>query len=155
MRKCNYCCFELSRKILSVSFVPGLTSCVSILGRIRKVRLCVSLHATSSLIVDLVEESNLRNWWRIFSKNVIPLKPTIMAFASKGKLCLILDRVSPFHISPNATKENIFLLILTAMMKIVLTAWTFGMMVSSRVFQLQVALSPKNGRFQQVYSFRQ
>jgi hypothetical protein len=31
--------------------------------------------------------------------------------------------------SPTAMWENVFLLILTAFMKIALTAWTFGMMV--------------------------
>lgn len=32
--------------------------------------------------------------------------------------------------SPNAMWENVFLLLLTAAIKILLTAWTFGMMVS-------------------------
>lgn len=31
--------------------------------------------------------------------------------------------------SPTATTQNVFLLCLTAILKVVLTAWTFGMMV--------------------------
>jgi hypothetical protein len=33
-------------------------------------------------------------------------------------------------VSPTAMWENVFLLIVTALLKIALTAWTFGMMVN-------------------------
>ncbi|RXW17772.1 hypothetical protein EST38_g8077 [Candolleomyces aberdarensis] len=98
--------------ILEVVCASAITAAFSYLVVFGRYGPFVPLHATPSLIVCCVEEFNLRNWLRTFFKNVT-LKLTIMAYA-----------------------KNVFLLVLTAMMKIVLTAWTFGMMVSSRVFHI-------------------
>ena len=67
-----------------------------------------------------------------FSKNVILLGVIIMGSAST---CLLFSYKNfEFSVntgnSPNAEIENIFLLILTAIIKIGLTAYTFGMMVN-------------------------
>ena len=61
-----------------------------------------------------------------------------------------VDTTSSF--SPTATGQNIFLLFLTAILKIVLTAWTFGMMVS--VMKFHRGHSQRSIiRFRLVYSF--
>jgi len=49
-------------------------------------------------------------------------------------------------LSPNALIENIFLLILTAAIKIGLTAWTFGMMVPAGIFLPTIAIGASLGR---------
>ena len=66
-------------------------------------------------------------------KNAILRKGIIMVYASKSLRRVTLDscHLSQFFDSPNALVANIFLLILTAVIKIGLTAWTFGMMVCS------------------------
>ncbi|KAF6761563.1 Cl-channel protein [Ephemerocybe angulata] len=48
--------------------------------------------------------------------------------------------------NPNATKENIFLLVLTAFIKVVLTAWTFGMMVPAGIFLPTIGIGACLGR---------
>ncbi|KAH6916019.1 Cl-channel protein [Coprinopsis sp. MPI-PUGE-AT-0042] len=48
--------------------------------------------------------------------------------------------------SPTAIKENIFLLILTACIKIPLTAWTFGMMVPAGIFLPTIGIGACLGR---------
>jgi hypothetical protein len=74
-------------------------------------------------------EFRLRNSWQTSSKNVIPQKLIITAFASTLSLQYIRRRLLDSSPSPNAMWENVFLLILTAAIKVFLTAWTFGMMV--------------------------
>ena len=54
----------------------------------------------------LVPEFNLRNWWRTFSRNVIPLKQTIMVYASKGWSFLFICRVSPFTLVQTLPKRT-------------------------------------------------
>jgi hypothetical protein len=53
-----------------------------------------------------------------------------MAFASTLSQQDFLPSFTLF--SPTAMWENVFLLILTAAIKVLLTAWTFGMMVRHR-----------------------
>ncbi|KAG2011666.1 voltage-gated chloride channel [Coprinopsis cinerea AmutBmut pab1-1] len=48
--------------------------------------------------------------------------------------------------NPNALKQNIFLLILTACIKIPLTAWTFGMMVPAGIFLPTIGIGACLGR---------
>lgn len=48
--------------------------------------------------------------------------------------------------NPTAAGENIFLLLLTAMIKILLTAWTFGMMVPAGIFLPTIAIGACLGR---------
>ncbi|KAF8661351.1 hypothetical protein AX16_001446 [Volvariella volvacea WC 439] len=48
--------------------------------------------------------------------------------------------------NPSAMWENIFLLILTALIKIALTAWTFGMMVPAGIFLPTIAIGACLGR---------
>ena len=54
-----------------------------------------------------------------------------MVCVSKCSLALFASRLQLIITSPTAAWENIFLLVLTAGLKIVLTAWTFGMQVIS------------------------
>lgn len=50
--------------------------------------------------------------------------------------------------SPTATGQNIFLLTLTAILKITLTAWTFGMMVTLTFFSAHFPDKiPGSGRY--------
>lgn len=51
-----------------------------------------------------------------------------MAYAS-GFIALASLSTHLFADSPTAMWENVFLLVLTAIVKLGLTAWTFGMMV--------------------------
>ncbi|CAL1714208.1 unnamed protein product [Somion occarium] len=48
--------------------------------------------------------------------------------------------------NPTALWENVFLLILTAMTKVLLTAWTFGMMVPAGIFLPTIAIGACLGR---------
>ena len=48
--------------------------------------------------------------------------------------------------SPAAWKENVFLLVLTSFLKIVLTAWTFGMMVPAGIFLPAIGIGACLGR---------
>ncbi|TEB33068.1 Cl-channel protein [Coprinellus micaceus] len=48
--------------------------------------------------------------------------------------------------NPNATKENVFLLVLTAIIKLALTAWTFGMMVPAGIFLPTIGIGACLGR---------
>ncbi|KAF8202213.1 Cl-channel protein [Pholiota molesta] len=48
--------------------------------------------------------------------------------------------------NPTATLENVFLLCLTAILKIVLTAWTFGMMVPAGIFLPTIGIGACLGR---------
>ncbi|KAF4611188.1 hypothetical protein D9613_006904 [Agrocybe pediades] len=48
--------------------------------------------------------------------------------------------------NPTATMENVFLLCLTAILKIVLTAWTFGLMVPAGIFLPTIAIGACLGR---------
>lgn len=48
--------------------------------------------------------------------------------------------------NPNATKQNVFLLVLTAFLKIFLTAWTFGMMVPAGIFMPTIGIGACLGR---------
>ncbi|KAI5124285.1 hypothetical protein M0805_005132 [Coniferiporia weirii] len=48
--------------------------------------------------------------------------------------------------NPNALYENIFLLILTAAIKLCLTAWTFGMMIPAGIFLPTIAIGACLGR---------
>ncbi|KXN86575.1 H(+)/Cl(-) exchange transporter 3 [Leucoagaricus sp. SymC.cos] len=48
--------------------------------------------------------------------------------------------------NPTASGQNIFLLVLTAAMKFVLTAWTFGMMVPAGIFLPTIAIGACLGR---------
>jgi len=58
-----------------------------------------------------------------------------MACASKSTSSAnIIYKILIVSSSPTATRENVFLLILTAILKIVLTSWTFGMMIPAGIF---------------------
>ncbi|KAH9479507.1 H(+)/Cl(-) exchange transporter 5 [Psilocybe cubensis] len=48
--------------------------------------------------------------------------------------------------NPTATVENIFLLCLTAILKVVLTAWTFGMMIPAGIFLPTIGIGACLGR---------
>ncbi|KAF8909322.1 Cl-channel protein [Gymnopilus junonius] len=48
--------------------------------------------------------------------------------------------------NPTATAENVFLLCLTAILKLILTAWTFGMMVPAGIFLPTIAVGACLGR---------
>ncbi|KAG6850793.1 hypothetical protein H0H93_008831 [Arthromyces matolae] len=48
--------------------------------------------------------------------------------------------------NPTAMWENVFLLVLTAMIKIVLTAWAFGMMIPAGIFLPTIAIGACLGR---------
>ncbi|KIK08951.1 hypothetical protein K443DRAFT_671998 [Laccaria amethystina LaAM-08-1] len=48
--------------------------------------------------------------------------------------------------NPTATRQNIFLLILTALMKMVLTSWTFGMSIPAGIFLPTIAIGACLGR---------
>ncbi|KAF8967680.1 Cl-channel protein [Flammula alnicola] len=48
--------------------------------------------------------------------------------------------------NPTATLENVFLLCLTALLKVVLTAWTFGMMIPAGIFLPTIAIGACLGR---------
>ncbi|PPQ79064.1 hypothetical protein CVT26_003969 [Gymnopilus dilepis] len=48
--------------------------------------------------------------------------------------------------NPTATAENVFLLCLTAVLKIILTAWTFGMMVPAGIFLPTIGIGACLGR---------
>ncbi|KAF8631881.1 hypothetical protein AX15_002146 [Amanita polypyramis BW_CC] len=48
--------------------------------------------------------------------------------------------------NPSAMRENVFLLILTASIKLVLTAWTFGMMIPAGIFLPAIAIGACLGR---------
>jgi hypothetical protein len=62
---------------------------------------------------------------------VILIRGIITDCASAFLFFLNTDGLSDPLSSPTAMWENVFLLILTAFVKIALTAWTFGMMVLS------------------------
>ena len=70
-----------------------------------------------------------QNWSQIYSKNVTLQKAIIMVYASRSTSSFFGSSIDAVSFSPTATGQNIFLLCLTAMLKIVLTAWTFGLMV--------------------------
>ena len=48
--------------------------------------------------------------------------------------------------SSTALVENVFLLLITASMKVALTAWTFGMMVPAGIFLPTIAIGACIGR---------
>lgn len=48
--------------------------------------------------------------------------------------------------NPTATRQNIFLLILTALMKMALTSWTFGMSIPAGIFLPTIAIGACLGR---------
>lgn len=79
---------------------------------------------------DLWTAFNRPSWLQIFSRNVILAGVTIMVYASK-KFEFEYSFYSSLNegFSPSAMWENVFLLVLTAFLKIGLTSWTFGMMV--------------------------
>jgi len=54
-----------------------------------------------------------------------------MVYASKSLSAGVLITHSLVK-SPTAMRQNVFLLVLTAVVKVGLTAWTFGMMVGAR-----------------------
>jgi chloride channel 3/4/5 len=60
---------------------------------------------------------------------------------------LLLQMYGLSHkISPEAISENIFLLVTTALIKVVLTAWAFGMMVPAGIFLPTIATGACVGR---------
>ena len=73
--------------------------------------------------------SRPQNSCRTSFRNVTLTRATIMACASKPPSSVNIIYRIWLLFSPTATRENVFLLILTAVLKIVLTSWTFGMMV--------------------------
>ena len=69
-----------------------------------------------------------RSWLPTFSKNVIHRRAITTVYASMlivGQNCIPLNWI----FSPTAAGQNIFLLLLTAALKLITAAWTFGMMV--------------------------
>lgn len=60
--------------------------------------------------------------------------------------CVTQDILLAWRFSPTAMWENVFLLIVTACLKTVLTAWTFGMMVPAGIFLPTIAIGASLGR---------
>lgn len=87
----------------------------------------------SKRIVLISAESKLQSLLLRSSKNVTRRKSIFMACASMYQYLWLPKRLLIAVPSPNALVENMFLLVLTAGIKIGLTAWTFGMMVRFRI----------------------
>ena len=88
---------------------------------------------TSELVANLFQECD-------------PTKGDYHGLCKSDDLSLHHVRLSHQKNSPTATRQNIFLLILTALMKMALTAWTFGMSIPAGIFLPTIAIGACLGR---------
>lgn len=125
--QCFHCCGMLSGQSLSSPHIQKLMipSRLFLLGNI------LTRRPIESALMHHPTAFKPPNLWRTSFKSAIQRRGIIMACASASlHHMLILRRCYIPLSSPTATGQIIFLLLLTAILKIVLTAWTFGMMVS-------------------------
>lgn len=88
---------------------------------------------TSELVANLFQECD-------------PTKGDYHGLCKSDDLFLHHVRLSYQKNSPTATRQNIFLLILTALMKMALTSWTFGMSIPAGIFLPTIAIGACLGR---------